>query len=214
MRRPARLAAARWASPDALRVGNVVLALGRPGHTVMATFGIISALGKPWRTPAGGQVDRDLQTDIVMYPGFSGGPLVSATGEVIGLNSSALLRGASVAIPGPTIRQVIESLQTHGRVRRGYLGIGAQPVRLPANLAQQLGQETGLLLVSVEPESPAEGGGLVLGDTIVSIVGQQVRGLDELMGTLGGERVGQPTAVRIVRAGALAERTVTIGEHK
>ena len=208
------LAVPAWADAEKLRVGHLVLALGRPGHNVMATLGIIGALGKGWRTPAGGEVDRYLQTDIVMYPGFSGGPLVSATGEVIGLNSSALLRAVSVALPAPTLRRVAESLLSHGRVRRGYLGVGAQPVRLPANLAQQAGQETGLLLVSVEPNGPAEQAGLVLGDTIIAIGGQPVRHLDELLGSLSGDRIGAATPVRIVRGGQVEDRTVTIGEHE
>jgi S1-C subfamily serine protease len=100
----------------------------------MATLGIVSALGENWRTPAGGKIDRYLQTDVVMYPGFSGGPLVNAGGEVLGLNTSALLRGISITVPGTTLRQVVGALLSHGRVRRGYLGVGAQPVRLPGNL--------------------------------------------------------------------------------
>jgi S1-C subfamily serine protease len=207
------LVAANWADPVKLRVGHIVLALGRPGHTVMATMGVVSALGQSWRTPAGGQIDRYLQTDITMYPGFSGGPLVSSSGEVIGLNSSALLRGVSLTIPAPTLRQVVQSLLAHGHVRRGYLGIGAQPVRLPAGLAQELGQETGLLLVSVEPGSPAETAGLVLGDTIVTIAGEPVRHLDELLAQLSGDRIGASTPVRIVRGGKVEERTVVVGEH-
>jgi S1-C subfamily serine protease len=207
------LAAPAWAEGDKLRVGHLALGLGRPGHTVMATLGIVSALGQPWRTPAGGQIDRYLQTDITMYPGFSGGPLVSAEGEVIGLNTSALLRGVSIAVPAATLRRVAEALLSHGRVRRGYLAVGAQAVRLPANLAEQLGQDTGLLLVSVEEGGPAAQGGLVLGDTIVAVGGQPVRHLDGLLASLGGDRIGTPTPVRIVRGGQVEERTVVIGEH-
>ena len=152
-----------------LKVGHLALALGRPDESIMATLGIIHALGKGWRTPAGGEVDTYLQSDVVMYPGFSGGPLVSAAGEVMGVNSSALLRGASLAIPTATVRQVVDTLLTHGRVRRGYLGVSAQVVRLPAALAQQIDQETGLLLGSVEPGSPAEKASLFMGDTIVAL---------------------------------------------
>ena len=142
-----------WADSETLRVGHMVLALGRPGASVRATLGIVSALGNAWRTPAGGPLDRYLQTDTVMYPGFSGGPLVDAQGRFVGLNTSALLRGVSIAVPSPTLNRVVKELSEHGSVRRAYLGVGAQPARLPEAIAKELGQETGLLLVSVEQGS-------------------------------------------------------------
>lgn len=211
--RGARLTPPTWASAQTLRVGHLALALGRPGKTVMATLGIISALSQGWRTPAGGQLDYYLQTDAVMYPGFSGGPLVDTAGRFVGINSSALLRGISLAIPTDTLRRVVEALLAHGRVRRGYLGVGAQVARLPGGLAQQVGQETGLLLGSVEPGSPAERGGLFMGDTIIALDGQPVRHLDDLLALLGGERVGQSVPVRIVRGGQVHEVRVVIGEQ-
>ena len=104
-----------------LAVGHVVLALGRPGRSVQATMGIVSALGEEWQTPAGGRVERYVQTDVVMYPGFSGGPLVDAAGRVCGLNTSALLRGVSVALPAATVERVVGELLAHGRMRRCLL---------------------------------------------------------------------------------------------
>jgi S1-C subfamily serine protease len=207
------LHAAKWGTPDDLRVGHLVLALGRPGRTVQATLGIISALGEGWRTPGGGQADRYLQTDVVMYPGFSGGPLVDASGRVLGLNTSALLRGISLTLPTPTVRRVVETLLSNGRMRRGYLGVGAQGVRLPASLAETLGQETGLLLVSVKPESPADRAGLLLGDTIVGLDNQPVRHMDDLSALLTGDRVGVAVPMRIVRSGQIQELEVVIDER-
>lgn len=204
---------ASWAAIEDLRVGHLALALGRPGQTVQATLGVVSALGKEWRTHAGGVIDRYLQTDVVMYPGFSGGPLVSVAGQVIGLNSSALVRGVSITVPAPTVTRVAEALLAHGRVRRGYLGVGAQPARLPEALARQLGQETGLLLVSVEAGSPADRGGLTLGDTIVALNGQPVRHMDDLLAQLGGDVVGAAIPVKIVRGGQVQEMRVTVGER-
>lgn len=201
-----------WAEPEGLRVGHLVLALGRPGAVIRATLGIVSALGEGWRTPTGGRVDRYLQTDVAMYPGFSGGPLVDAAGRVVGLNTSALLRGISLTVPVPTLRRVVDTLLTQGRIRRGYLGVGAQPVRLPATLAQQIGQETGLLLVSVDAGSPAEQSGLLLGDTLVTLDGERLRHLDDLLALLSGDRVGAAVPVRIVRGGQVKELTVVIGE--
>lgn len=207
------LAPAAWAGAETLRAGHLALALGRPGQSVMATLGIVSALKKDWRTPAGGQFDYYLQTDALMYPGFSGGPLVDATGRIIGLNSSALLRGIALAVPAATVRRVADALLAHGRVKRGYLGVGAQAVRLPAGLAKQLSQETGLLLGSVEPGSPAERGGLFMGDTIVGLAGQPVRQLDDLLTLLSSDRVGQAVPVRIIRGGQVLELSVVVGEQ-
>ena len=207
------LTAASWADLISLRVGHLVLALGRPGPTVLATLGIVSALGDAWRTPAGGTLDRYLQTDVVMYPGFSGGPLVDSTGHVLGLNSSALARGIALAVPPRSASRVVDALLEHGRVRRGYLGVGAQPVRLPQSLAERIGQETGLLLVSVESGSPADRGGLLLGDVIIALDGQTTRHLDDLLALLGGYRVGVSTTARVVRGGALQDVAIVIGEH-
>jgi len=202
-----------WAEADSLRVGHLALALGRPGASVRATMGIISVLGQAWRTPAGGPVDRYLQTDTVMYPGFSGGPLVDSQGRFVGLNTSALVRGVSITVPEPTIRRVVQDLEKHGSVRRAYLGIGAQPTRLPDALAKELGQETGLLLVSVEPGSPAEEGKLFLGDTLVTLGESPVRHMDDLFNGLDGERIGKSLAVRIIRGGQLVDLTVSPVSH-
>ena len=207
------LKAPTWGELDDIRVGHLVLALGRPGESVRATLGIVSALGKTWRTPGGGSLDRYVQTDVVMYPGFSGGPLVDASGRIQGINTSALLRGVSLTVPTPTVRRVVETLLTHGRIRRGRLGVGAQPVRLSEALSSQLAQETGLLLISVEVGSPAEQGGLLIGDTIVALDGQAIRHLDDLLALLSMERVGARVSVSIVRGGRLQELQVTIGER-
>ena len=208
----AQPSSAMSAQEDDLSVGHLVLALGRPGRTVQATLGIVSALGTSWRTAAGGTIDRYLQTDVVMYPGFSGGPLVDAEGKVLGLNTSAL-RGVSLTIPNLTIDRVVESILSHGRVQRGYLGVGVQPVNLPEAISKELGQDTGLILISVEPDSPAEAGGLTLGDTLLSVNGEPVRRLGDLLSLLSGELVGEQVLISILRGGAPGEQTVTVGER-
>lgn len=206
------LPVAQWAAPE-YQVGHLVLALGRPGRTVQATLGIVSALGDSWRTGMGGQIDRYLQTDVVMYPGFSGGPLIDAHGRLLGLNTSGLARGVSLAVPAATLERVAGDLVAHGRMRRGYLGVSTQPVRLSENLKGELGQETGLLIVSVEPGSPAEQGGLVMGDAIVNFDGKVIRHHDDLLALLGGDRVTQKVPVQIIRGGELRTVNVTIGER-
>jgi len=204
-----------WADPDGtdLSVGHLVVALGRPGRTVRAALGVISALGDPWRSPGGGWIDRYLHIDMVMYPGFSGGPLVNAAGQVVGLNTSALLRNMSVTVPVATMHRVGAMLRDHGRIRRGFLGVSTQPVRLPANIVAQLGQETGLLLTAVEPGSPAEQGGLVLGDTLVGLDGTGMRQHDDLIAFMAPDRIGKTVSVQLLRGGQLQGLPVVIGEH-
>lgn len=207
-----KLPEAQWNDSD-MAVGNLVMALARPGRSMQATAGIVSALGDAWRTGAGGQIDRYLQTDVLMYPGFSGGALVNAEGHTLGVNSSALVRGTSITVPATTVQRVAEALLAHGRVQRGYLGVSTQAVRLPQNLRDEVGQETGLLIVAVEADSPASDGGLVLGDTIVSLDGERVRSHDDLVALLGGDRLGQKAPLGIVRGGEVQTRNVTIGER-
>lgn len=199
-----------WAEPDGLKVGQVVLALGKPGKNVRASLGILSNLGEEWRTPMGGKLERYIQPDVSLYPGFSGGPLLDAEGRFLGMNTRALRRDLALTIPAPTLRRVVERLMQHGGVRRGYLGVGAQPVRLP----QSAGQESGLLLVSVEPGSPAEGGGLMLGDILLAINANPLRRLDDLLAQLAEMPAGTSVSLRILRGGQTQDVSVTLGERK
>ena len=208
------LPAATWSDPSALRVGHIVLALGRPGRTVQATLGVISAFGGGWRTAAGADIEHYLQTDVAMYPGFSGGPLLAADGTFAGLNSSALVHGISVALPTPTITRVVNTLATHGRVPRGYLGIGIQPVRLAGVLLERAGQETGLMVMSVEPASPAEKAGILQGDILINLDDQSLRQVDDLQALLSSATVGKAVPARVARGGDIQQLTVTIGQGK
>ncbi len=213
--RPA--AASAIPSPADGRVGQLVLALGRPtAEGIQASLGVISAVGGPVRTGHGGQLDRYLRTDATPYPGFSGGPLVDSEGRVVGVNTSGLARGASLAIPVSLAWQVAEALVKHGRVRRGFLGVRSQPVAIPAAQQRALGREqaSALLLVGVEENSPADAGGLLMGDIITAIAGQPVTEPDGLLAALVGDVVGKATPVEILRGGQPLQLTVTIGERK
>src|SRR2546425_1212938 len=139
------LAVPSWADPSGIKVGHLVLALSRPGRSVRASLGIVSVRGEAWRTPSGGRLDHYVQTDLVRHPGFSGGLLVGAGGEALGLNTSGLLRGATLAVTSPTLRRVVEALLAHGQVRRGFVGVGTYPVRLPAPLEKEAGRGAGQL---------------------------------------------------------------------
>ncbi len=138
---------------------------------------------------------------------------MDAQGRFVGLNTSALLRGVSITVPAPTLERVVRALKKHGSVRRAYLGVGAQPTRLPDAVAKDLGQETGLLLVSVEPGSAAEKGGLFLGDTLVTLGESPLRHMDDLFNALDGDRIGNSVAVRILRGGQSVELTVSLTAH-
>ncbi len=206
------LTPAEWVDAADLRVGNLVLALGRPGKSVQATLGVVSALGGAWRTGGGGEVDRYLQTDVVMYPGFSGGALAVAGGRVAGMNTSGLMRGVSLALPAGTLKRVVEALQAHGNVPRGFMGVGVQPVRLAEELAQTARQETGLMVMSVEAGGPAAQAGLVQGDVMLAVDGAAMRHLDDLQVLLMSGSAGKSVPVRYVRGGVVQESTITIGQ--
>jgi S1-C subfamily serine protease len=194
---------------ESLKVGHLVFAVGRP-QEVQATLGSVVALGGPVRGRRR-SFAAYVQSDVTMYPGFSGGPLIDASGRVAGLNSSALARGASLAIPVAVLRDVAEALRRDGRVKRGYLGVSTQPVALAEAVAAQLGQATGLMVIGAEKDSPAAQGGLMQGDVIVGLGGQVVADIDDLQAALGPETVGQATGVKVVRGGEVRELTVTVG---
>jgi S1-C subfamily serine protease len=203
-------------SAGAIRPGHLVLAIGRPGPSgPMASFGVVSVVGGPWRTQQGATVEGFIRADVAMLPGFSGGPLVDAQGRVIGLNSSHLGRGGGMTIPASAIDTIADSLLTHGKVRRGFLGIGAQSVNIPPALRTAAGieQEQGLVIVGVEANGPAERDGLYLGDVIIAIDGNPVSTVEGLQDTLSGDLVGKRTEITILRGGSPQRLPVTVGER-
>lgn len=207
------LAAAQWRDEGSLGVGELVLALGRPGQSVQASLGAISALGGAWRSLGGGKVSHYIRPDLVMYPGFSGGPLIDGEGKVIGLATSALTREGGIALSATTAKLVVETLLTHGRMRRGYLGVGVQPAKLPAAVAASLERETGVLFNSIEADSPAAAAGLLVGDILVALDGEAVERPEDLTLLLQGSQVGQTISAQLVRGGSLTEISVTVGER-
>jgi S1-C subfamily serine protease len=199
-----------------LRVGHLVLAVGRPGEGgVTASLGAVSAVGGEWRTWSGGRMDRLVRLDLAVRDGFSGGPLVDTRGRVVGLNTSALARGAALSIPVSTVDRVAEQLLARGRVARGYLGIGTQPVRVPAAAREAAGTagEVGMMVVHVEPGGPAEQGGVLMGDVVLELDGTPVAEVRHLSALLGGDRIGQAIPVRVLRAGQAATLSVVVGER-
>jgi S1-C subfamily serine protease len=210
---PAGLTALEFREADGLRVGNAVLALGRPGQSVRASLRIIGVLGPEVKTGWGGRLDRYIESDRAFPRGFSGGPLVDLEGRAIGVDTSSLWRGADLTVPTATIRRVVAELLAHGAVRRGYLGVAVQRVRLPGDTAAATGRQTGALVVAVDDGSPAQRSGIVLGDVLVELDGQAVAGPDDLRELLG-DRHGKKVAASVLRAGKLESVELEIGEQK
>jgi S1-C subfamily serine protease len=195
----------------ALRAGELAVVVGRPGRQVRAALAMVSDVRESWRSPSGARLGRYVEIDAGRERGFSGSLVAAAGGRPLGIASSGLLRGRGLVLPADTLRRVAESLLSHGRVRRGYLGIGAYPVRLPAALEASLGQPVGLMVVGAEAEGPAEQAGILLGDVLLAIEGQPLSDLANLHAQLGEERIGKPVTLRILRAGEPREVAVTLG---
>ena len=186
-----------------LGVGNLALAIGRPGRSARASLRAIGVLGPEVRTPYGGRLDRYIESDRQIPRGFAGGPLIDADGAVIGMNTRTLVRGTDLAVPVVTLRRVIDELVAHGGVRRGYLGVGAFPATLP-------GAVKGALVASLDDGGPAATAGLLVGDVITSLDGDPVTGPDGLREAIG-DRAGEVVAIELVRAGVAQTRSATIG---
>jgi S1-C subfamily serine protease len=197
------------------KIGQLALALGRPsGEGIEASLGVVSAISGPVRTPRG-MLDSYIRTDTTPFPGFSGGPLVDAEGNVIGLNTSGFGRGSSITIPAELAWKIADQLAKHGSIKRGYLGIRSQAVEVPeaGQKALKREQAAGLLVLSVEKKSPAESSGLMVGDILVGIDGHPVSDHDELFARLSGDVVGKSIPVEVLRGGQPQTVPVKIGER-
>ncbi len=207
----------QFADATTLKVGNLVLAAGRahPERGVNASFGIVSAVGDKWRTWRGSEIDRLIRPDVSIFIGFSGGALLDTEGRIIGINTSGLARGAGVTIPASTVDRVIDQLLAHGRVARPYLGVGMQPVALPERLRGQfnLSQTSGLMMLSIEADAPADKAGILIGDILLALGDALVADTDDVQTALGGAQVGSALKAKILRGGEIKEVEITLGER-
>ena len=196
-----------------LRLGHIVLALGRG---VTASLGVVSAISGPWRTWRGGAIDQYIRPDVAIYTGFSGGPLVDAQGNITGINTSGLSRGGAVTIPVSTVNRVVDELLSRGHIARGYLGVGMQPVRLPeaARSASGVSSETALIVLSVESGGPADEAGILIGDVLIAMDQTPLSDVDDLQAALSGDRIGKPASLKVLRAAAVLDVNVVIGERR
>jgi S1-C subfamily serine protease len=207
--------AAATTSEEAARVGQMVMAVGRTANDgPMASSGVVSIIGGPLRTGRGVTLERYIRTDATPYPGFSGGPLIDMQGKLIGILTTGLVNGLALAIPMDIAKNIADTLVKQGYIKRGYLGISSQLVRLPD--AQRAGQtqEHGLLIVKVDENSPAQKGGLMLGDILVALDGHAISDSEDLLVLLTGDRVGKAIPVDVIRGNTLQTLQVTVGQRK
>ena len=217
LRIPTGLLPVAQRSPAAdLKPGHVVLALARTGSDgPQATFGVVSSVGDAWRTWRGGTLDRRVQSDVELYPGFGGGPLVTANGFVAGINSGGMSRPLCVTIPDTTVDRILDAVLNRGYVARGWLGASMQTVRFSDTATQKLGFDGrgGLVILDVEHDSPAAHGGAMIGDVLVRIDDTRITQHDDVLAFLGSDRVGTTVQLHVVRGGAVMIIPVTIGER-
>lgn len=198
------VSAARLGSSQSLKVGQLAIAIGNPlGFQTTVTTGVISALGRSLRASSGRLIDDVIQTDAALNPGNSGGPLVNSRGEVIGVNTAmiAAAQGLCFAIAIDTAKFIAGRLIRDGRIRRSYIGVAGQNVPLRRQVARyyDLPNDDGILVVSMDDDSPAKRSGLEAGDIIVSFAGERIEGIDELHRLLTEERVGATQPMTVIR---------------
>jgi S1-C subfamily serine protease len=215
---PRGTVAATLGDSKALRRGHLVVAIGNPlGFESTVTAGVVSALGRSLRARSGRLIDDVIQTDAALNPGNSGGPLVAASGQVVGV-ATAMIGGAQglcFAVSSNTALFVVGEFIGHGRVRRAHLGVAAQTLPLPRRIAVAAGAAaTAVRIGEILPGGPAETGGLRVGDIIHSIDGAVVAGADDLIRLLGAERIGRPVEVSVLRAERVHRVTVTPQERR
>ena len=204
------------ADSGSVRTGHFVFALARDaGGLTSASFGIVGETGSEWRTWRGGQIDRLIRLDGGLHAGFNGGPVADTRGRIIGVGTSALARGFGIVIPVPTVNRVTDALLASGHVARGYLGIGTQPIALPESLTRKLGLQgqSGLIVLSLAPQGPAEQGGLLVGDILLDLEDRPLRDVGDLQAAMDGERIGAQVRVKLVRGGERVDSTITLGQR-
>jgi serine protease DegQ len=207
----AELSVPDWGDTTGLEAGSlaVVVAASRLGRKVVLTA--TSLVGNGWNTESGSRVDRYIETDCRLFPGFSGSLVLDVSGKGIGIGTAAFGRRSALSIPIETVRRVTGSLLEHGEVKRGFLGITSYPVRLPEKVKSQ---RAGLLVLSVQDGSPASEAGLFLGDVILTSDGSVVDSPTALLSHLGEDRIGKKLEIGILRAGRQESIPVTVGERQ
>lgn len=210
-------AIAEFVEDKYLRIGQFVIGAGHSyGSNLNVNLGILSSLNGPWRTWRGGKIDRMIQADLPRYPGFSGGALFNSAGQMIGMNTSGLFRNRGATIPNATILRVAEELKQKGKIPRGYLGIALYPLHLPESLRKRsnVHDNSGLIVLNVEPDSPAEKAGLLIGDILLRLNDVALTSIEHLQTVLEPESVGKSLNVTLIRAGVPMQLSLNVGERQ
>jgi S1-C subfamily serine protease len=196
------------------RVGQLAVAVARSwSNAVTASAGLVAVIGGPLPTGRRRAIDEVIRTSAPMHDGFAGGALLDTSGGLVGVATAAAIRGLGVVIPAAIAWKTAATILAHGRLKRGYLGIAGQPVALPAAQRRGDGREEALLVVGVTSGSPAAAGGVLVGDLLVELDGHAIESPEDLLDLLVGDRVGRQVRLRVVRGGAAADLTVTVGER-
>jgi S1-C subfamily serine protease len=190
--------------------GALVLAYGAAEDGVSARLGIVHSVGPVWHSRAGGKIDRRIVLDITLGRREEGGPVLDASGGLLGMSTLGP-RGRVLVIPGTTIDNVIEPLISKGRIERGWLGLALQPVLVPESLQSEAGQSRGLIIMGVSRDGPAAQANMQVGDIILSLGGESVVSPAAIARRLGPEALGQQLETRLIRAGVLQTLRITIG---
>jgi S1-C subfamily serine protease len=195
--------------------GNIVLAVGRSKDSAVAAFGVISNVSGSSQTWRGGRLDQVVRLDLALHPAGAGGAVVGASGKLLGIATPALSRVSVFAIPLSTVARVTDSLLAHGRVPRGYLGVGLQPIAIPEHLRSKLNlaSSTGLIAITVEHDGPAGRAGMSIGDVLLELGGRATQRTENVQEILSSESVGKKVVARILRGGSPIEIEITIAER-
>ena len=195
--------------------GSIILAVGRTKDSAVAAFGVISNLSGPSQTWRGGRLDQVVRLDLSLHPAGAGGAVVNASGKLMGIATPALSRVSVFAIPMSTVARVTESLLAHGRVPRGYLGVGLQPIAIPEHLTSKFKLEgsTGLIAITVDNDGPAGRAGMSIGDVLLELGGRTTHRTKNVQEVLSSEPVGKKIVARVLRGGNPVDLEITIAER-
>ena len=202
--------------PDSLKAGMLAAVIGMTADVgPSVSLGIVGAVGEARRTWRGGMLDQFLRLDVNLYPSQSGAAVVNAEGQLVGMATPVLSRHSAIAIPAMTLARIAGELLREGRIRHGYIGIGAQPVAIQSSVLSRLDPKysSGLMLLSVEDGSPADLAGLKLGDILLEVEGVRITDPEELQAMLRTEFIDKEMSLTILSGGELKTRTVTVGER-